>query len=371
MYVQKILLCVSSLLVVFGASRLLAAEQEGITVYGYAAPEAKAPLTPYAFKVRNVGDNDVLIDLLYAGVCHSDIHMVDGDWGPFTAYPFVPGHEMIGKISAVGGNVEKFKVGDIAGVGGLADSCGECEYCLADQEQYCVKGATFIHGGYAAKIVVDEKYALTIPEGVPLERAAPLLCAGITAYSPLKALKVKEGDEIAVAGLGGVGHMALQYAVSMGAKVTVFEATNAKAETAKKLGAVDYVNTHENPEALKRFQGRFTAVISTIPVGYNIQPYVNALKSLGTLVILGMPPADQSGATFDLNTLSLRGRTIMGSAIGGRKETREMLNYSAARKIYPEVEVIPAEKVNAAFQRVKEGDVQFRFVLDLSTIEQP
>lgn len=371
MYIKKLFLCVFSLLVVLAASRVLAAEEEGITVYGYAAPEAKAPLTPYTFKVRNVGDDDVLLDLLYAGVCHSDIHTVDGDWGPFTTYPFVPGHEMVGKVSAVGKNVKKFKVGDIAGVGGLFDSCGECEYDLAGQEQYCAQGATFTHGGYATKIVIDEKYALTIPEGMPLERVAPLMCAGITAYSPLKKLNVQEGDEIAVAGLGGVGHMALQYAVSMGAKVTVFEVTDAKAETAKKLGAVDYVNTRENPEALERFQGRFKGIISTIPVRYDIQPYVNALKSLGALVILGMPPADQSGATFDLNTLSLRGRTIMGSAIGGMKETQEMLAYSSERKIYPEVEVIPAENINKAFQRVKDGDVQFRFIIDLSTIEQP
>jgi uncharacterized zinc-type alcohol dehydrogenase-like protein len=361
------LLCVAF---VFTALPLFAAEgQNRLKTLGYAAMRAKGPLVPYEFELREVNDDEILLDILYAGLCHSDIHIVDEDWGSFTGFPFVPGHEIAGKVAAVGKNVTKFKVGDIAGVGALLDSCGECEFSIGGQEQYCEKGALTTTGGYAKNIVVKERYALTIPKSIPLEKVAPLLCAGITSYSPIFKLDIKKGDKVAVAGLGGVGHMALQYAVSMGADVTVFEVTDAKAESAKKLGAVEYVNTRKNPKALDDHQNKFKAILSTIPVKYELQPFINALRSTGTFVIIGMPATDQSGATFDLNTVSLNGRMIMGTCVGGIKETQEMLDYSAEHKIYPEIEVIQANEINEAFEKIKNGDVQFRYVVDVSTMK--
>lgn len=326
-------------------------------------------MSPYEFSLRAVGDHDVLIDVLYAGVCHSDIHAINEDWGPMGEFPMVPGHEVVGRVAATGKNASRFKVGDLVGVGGVLDSCGECKFCRANLEQFCLKGPTFTDSGYADKIVANERFVLSIPDGMPVEQAAPLMCAGITAYSPLKKLNIQKDDKVAVAGLGGVGHMALKFAASMGAEVTVFEITDAKADIAKKLGATHYVNTRANPKALEQLQGQFHAIVSTIPVRYDIQPYIDALESAGTLVILGMPATAQSAATFDLNTLSGGARSIMGSQVGGIRETQEMLDYAAKQKIYPEVEIITADRINEAFQRVLDGDVQFRFVIDMSTAQ--
>lgn len=365
---KKYVLIMACLALALCVSPACATEGNGITARGYAAMQAGGPLMPYEFQLRAVGEHDVLVDVLYSGICHSDIHLIDDAFG-MTEYPYVTGHEIVGKVSAAGKRVTRYKVGDVVGIGSMLDSCGECEFCLADLEQFCTKGAVWTGGGYATRIVVNERFALAIPDGMPLERIAPQMCAGITVYSPLKKLNIKKRDKIAVAGLGGLGHMALQYAVSMGAEVTVFEITDAKAEAARKLGAADYVNTRKDSEALGHYRNRFKGIINTIPVRYDLQPYIDALRDTGTLVIVGMPPSDQSAMTFDVNTLPMGGKIIMGSSIGGIRETQEMLDYAAEHKIYPLVEVISADRVNEAFKRVKAGEVNFRFVIDVSSIK--
>ena len=354
----------------FCCAAVSAAEKTAFTAVGYAATRPGGPLIPYRFTLPELGGHDMLVEIAYAGVCHSDIHLVNGEHGPIVEYPYVPGHEIVGRVSAVGKNVTKFKINDTVGIGSMLGSCGECEYCRAGQEQYCIRGADWTGGGYATHITVNEKFAAAIPREMPAIIAAPLMCAGITTYSPLKRLKVKKGDSVAVAGLGGLGHLALQYAVSMGAEVTVFEITDAKAAAAKRLGAADYVNTRDNPALLERYRNKFKAVISTIPVKHDIQPYIDALKETGTLVILGMPPLGENIMAFDSHVLTSGGKCIMGSSIGGMRETEEMLRYSATHGICPEVEVISANQINSAFKRVKAGDVQFRFVIAVSSMRQ-
>lgn len=337
--------------------------------YGYAAKEAYAPMGLYRFPLPAVGEKDILVDILYAGICHSDIHLVKDEHGPMVEYPYVPGHEIVGCVKAIGSGESKFKVGDVVAIGSMIGSCGQCTYCEAGLEQHCIRGAKWTGGGYATAMVLNEKWAVAVPEDMPVERAAPLMCAGITVYSPLKRLNIRKGDTVAVAGMGGLGHLAVKYAVATGAEVTVFEVTDAKAVLAKKMGAVDYVNTMKNPRALERHRNKFTGIISTIPAKFDVQPYIDALKDRGTLVLLGMPPLGQNILTFDCHSLISGGKKLLGSSIGGMKETEEMLAYSAVHRIYPDVEVITAEKINEAFDRVRRGDVLFRFVIDTQSIK--
>lgn len=352
--------------------------KEGCThTKAYAAMEAKGKLVPYEFEYREVGDNEILIDILYSGICHSDIHEVNSDWGP-TQYPCVPGHEILGRVAKTGKSVKKFKVGDIAGVGCMVNSCGECFYCKSGEEQYCngnggavftynsKEGDSYTKGGYATHIVLKESFALKVPENAPLDKIAPLFCAGITTFSPLRYNNVKKGDKVAVAGFGGLGHMAVQYALSMGAEVTVFDITDDKRQAALDMGAVKYVNTTK-PGEMDGFYSTFNLLISTIPFAFKVEPYMNMLKVDGTMVLVGVPARDQ---TPSVHTSALWGRRkIYYSLIGGIRETQEMLDYSIKNNIYPKVKIIPMQEVNEAYKNVLDGKVQFRYVIDMSSMK--
>lgn len=320
------------------------------------------------FSRRPVGDNDILINIMYSAICHSDIHTARGDWGS-AIYPLVPGHEIVGKVAEVGKNVKNFKVGETAGVGCMVDSCGVCEYCKKDLEQFCSKGAVFTYdsrdysgkptyGGYSNNIVVKSSFAFKIPDSIPIERAAPLLCAGITTYSALKKGEIKAGDKVAVAGFGGLGHMALQYAISMGADVTVFDITESKRQIALEMGAKKYVNTKSAKESTGMHRN-FDLIISTISDNFNLDFYLNMLTIDGKMVIVGIP---STPLRFSLFSLINGRRSVIGSLIGGLKETQETIDYSAKNKIYPKVEIISADEINDAYAKVINGDVLFRLL---------
>ncbi len=362
---MKKLFLIAFLIVFANFSSALAAE----TAWGLAASAVHEPLKPYKFDLKELDEKDIQIEILYAGVCHSDIHLVNDEHGAIVEYPYVPGHEIVGRVSKIGKNEKRFKVGDIVGVGSILNSCGVCEFCKNNLEQYCIEGAEWTGGGYATKIIVNEKFAVPIPKNIPVESVAPLMCAGITVYSPLKQLGIKKGDKVAVAGMGGLGHLAVQYAKAMGADVTVFEVTDEKISDAQKFGAVDYLNTKKNPQAFENYQNKFDAIICTIPLKFELQPYIDTLKSLGTIVILGMPPLGENIFNFDSHILTSGGKRIIGSSIGGMAETEEMVNFSAKHKIFPAVEIISADKINEAFQKVKFGEVKFRYVIDAKTIK--
>lgn len=358
--------------------------QEGrIASKGLAVDSPKGMFHTYEFTRHSVGDDDVLIEILYSGICHSDLHQAHGDWMP-GSYPMVPGHEIAGRVTAVGKNVRKFKVGDLAGVGCMVNSCGECEHCKDGEEMFCDERKTvytynsrdvfhdgeITMGGYSNNIVVDEHFVVKIPEGADLKRIAPLLCAGITTYSPIMFSRVGKGDKVGVAGFGGLGHLAVQYAVSLGAEVTVFDITEEKRGDALRLGAVRYVNVN-NPEELKGLNSTQDFIISTIPARYEPLMYVSMLKKSGELAIVGLP-ANSECPSISIGVLPyLANRKIYGSLIGGMKETQEMLDYSVAHNIYPEVEVIPAEgaAIDEAYRKVAAGEVKFRYVIDMSTLK--
>lgn len=346
---------------------------------GMASMNENAQFVPYEFERHPVGDNDILIDIMYSGICHSDIHTVKGHWGP-AKYPIVPGHEIAGRVVQVGKNVTKFKVGDLAGVGCMVNSCGKCEHCLKGEEQYCDNAQTVytynstdvFHnnentmGGYANNIVVSENFGIKIPEGAPLDKIAPLLCAGITTYSPLKFTNVKKGDKVAIAGFGGLGHVAVQYAKSFGADVTVFDITENKREAAMKMGATKYVNVND-PEQLKGLNNSFNVILSTIPYKYDMEMYIPMLKVDGQLVQISMPPAGEFPV---VNTQLLGGRRkIYNTLIGGIPETQEMINYSVENGIYPLIEVITPEEITEAYNKVEKGEVQFRYVIDMKSLK--
>lgn len=346
---------------------------------GMASMNENAQFVPYEFERHPVGDNDILIDIMYSGICHSDIHTVKGHWGP-AKYPIVPGHEIAGRVVQVGKNVTKFKVGDLAGVGCMVNSCGKCEHCLKGEEQYCDNAQTVytynstdvFHnnentmGGYANNIVVSENFGIKIPEGAPLDKIAPLLCAGITTYSPLKFTNVKKGDKVAIAGFGGLGHVAVQYAKSFGADVTVFDITENKREAAMKMGATKYVNVND-PEQLKGLNNSFNVILSTIPYKYDMEMYIPMLKVDGQLVQISMPPAGEFPV---VNTQLLGGRRkIYNTLIGGIPETQEMINYSVENEIYPLIEVITPEEITEAYNKVEKGEVQFRYVIDMKSLK--
>jgi len=345
-----------------------------LTVNAYAATSATAPLTPTTIERRDVGPHDVLIDIKYAGICHSDIHTARGEWGP-VAYPLVTGHEIAGIVAQIGSDVTKHKVGDRVGVGCMVDSCGECRYCLAGEEQFCVKGnigtyavvgkdGQVTQGGYSTHVVVTEGFVLRIPDGLELDVAAPLLCAGITTYSPLNRWGAGPGRKVAVVGLGGLGHMGVQIAHAMGAEVTVLSQSLKKQEDGLRLGADHYYATSD-PETFEKLAGSFDLVLNTVSARIDVDAYLSLLAVDGALVNVGAPPEPLS-----LNVFSLIGgrRSYAGSLIGGIRETQEMLDFCAEHHVGAEIEVIRADQINEAYERVLASDVRYRFVIDTSTL---
>jgi uncharacterized zinc-type alcohol dehydrogenase-like protein len=337
-----------------------------IAAKAYAAQNATSPLAPFSLERRKPGAHDVLIDILYCGVCHSDIHQVRNEWGG-AKYPMVPGHEIVGRVTEIGSAVTKFKVGDLAGIGCLVDSCRTCSSCAEDQEQYCENGSvgtynsfekdkkTLTFGGYSDKIVTDENFVLKVSDKLSLERVAPLLCAGITTYSPLRQWKVGKGHRVAVLGLGGLGHMAVKFTAAMGAEVTVLSTSPSKEKDATALGAHKFVVT----------KNEFDFIIDTVSADHDINLYLTLLRLDGTMIMLGIPPDDPKIRVFNL--IGKR-RRLAGSLIGGIKETQEMLDYCAEHNIMSDVEVIPISEINNAYERMIKGDVHYRFVIDLKTL---
>ncbi len=346
-----------------------------IVVQGYAAFGAGRAFEPFKFERRDPGPHDVQIDILYCGICHSDIHQARNEWGG-SVFPMVPGHEIVGRVHRVGNKVKRFKPGDIAGVGCFVDSCRKCPACKKGLEQFCSVHTAFTYnatemdqktptyGGYSSKIVVDEKYTLKISPQLPLERVAPLLCAGITTYSPLKHWNVRKGQRVGVVGLGGLGHMGVKLAVSMGADVTVFSTSPAKEKDATRLGAKHFALSTD-ASALSSLKGRFDFILDTVSAPHPITTFLELLRPDGTLVLVGASPKPLEVHTF---ALIMGRKTLAGSLIGGIKETQEMLDYCAKKKVLSDVEVIPVTKINEAYERVLKGDVRYRFVIDLKTL---
>lgn len=344
------------------------------TVNAYAAPSAAEPLVPITIERRDVGASDVLIAIRYAGICHSDIHTVRGEWGAIT-YPQVVGHEIVGEVVEVGVDVTKHAVGDRVGVGCMVNSCRECENCLAGMENYCLKGntgtyaavdrdGTITQGGYSTHIVVDEDFVLRLPESIPYEAAAPLLCAGITTYSPLAHWKVGPGSRVAVVGMGGLGHMAVKIAAALGADVTVLSQTTAKEADSLAFGAQRHLAT-KDPAVLKELRNSFDLIINTVSAPLNLDAYLRLLRLDGTMVNVGAPPE-----ALPLHVFTLFGnrRSFAGSSIGSIAETQEMLDFCAEHGIAPETELIAAEQINEAYERVLASDVRYRFVIDTATL---
>lgn len=345
------------------------------TAKAYATPSATAPLAPTTIERRAVGPKDVEIELLYCGICHSDIHMAKGEWGNST-YPMVPGHEMVGRVTKVGDQVKAFRAGDLAGVGCLVDSCRACGPCGHHQEQFCEKGAAFsynstemdratrTYGGYSSSVVVDEAFTLRIPGNLDLAAAAPLLCAGITTYSPLRHWKVGNGTKVGIVGLGGLGHMAVKIAAAMGAEVTMLSTTKAKEADAKKLGAHGFGLTSD-PATFQALKGRFDFILDTVSAPHDYNAYLGLLALDGAMVVVGVPPAPTAVAAMAL----IGGRkTLAGSLIGGIQETQEMLDFCGQHGITSDIELIPASQINAAYERTLKSDVRYRFVVDLKTL---
>lgn len=346
------------------------------TARAYAAQSAKAPLAPFSVERRDPGPHDVLIDIAYCGVCHSDIHQARDEWGG-AIFPMVPGHEIVGRVARTGSAVTRFKVGDVVGVGCFVDSCRECAQCREGEEQYCEKGmvGTYnsrerdgspTYGGYSTHITVDENYVLRVPESIPLERAAPLLCAGITTYSPLRYYGVKAGDKLAVVGLGGLGHMAVKLAKAMGVEVTVLSTSPSKRENALALGASHFAATSEE-ETFKRLAGQFDFILDTVSAPHDYNAYLRLLKVGGTMILVGAPEAPSPVAAFSLISRRLK---LGGSLIGGIRETQEMLDFCAQHGVAADVEVIPVQKINEAYERMLKGDVRYRFVIDIASLRE-
>ena len=345
------------------------------TAKAYAAPSATEPLVATTIERRDVGPKDVQIAIRYAGICHSDIHTVRGEWGK-VPYPLTVGHEIVGEVTAVGDDVSKFEVGQRVGVGCMVNSCRECENCLAGEEQYCLQGeigtygskdrdGTVTQGGYSESIVVDEDFVLRVPESIPYEAAAPLLCAGITTYSPLHHWNVGPGKKVAVVGLGGLGHMAVKIAHAMGAEVTVLSQSLKKQEDGLRLGADHYFATSEQ-ETFAHLKGTFDVILNTVSsASLDFNGLLGLLKLDGTMVNVGAPGEPISLGIFNLFT---NRRRLAGSKIGGIRETQEMLDFCAEHDIAAEVEVISADQINEAYERVLASDVRYRFVIDTATL---
>ena len=345
-----------------------------ITVAAYAAPSAAEPLAPATIERRDVGPTDVRIDIKFAGICHTDIHTVRGEWGPAN-YPLVPGHEIAGIVAEVGSAVTGFAVGDRVGVGCLVDSCGTCEACQRGEEQYCQAGPVLTYnsiggdglptqGGYAQQIVVTQRFVCPIPNGLELDVAAPLLCAGITTYSPLRQWGVGPGTKVAIVGLGGLGHLAVKFAHALGAEVTVLSQTLAKREDGLALGAKHYHATSD-AETFTALAGSFDLILNTVSAPIDLDAYLGLLKVGGVMVGVGAPGEPMS---LYATSLLLQRRTLTGSLIGGLPQTREMLEFAAEHGIGTEIETIGIGQVNEAYERVLASDVRYRFVIDTSTL---
>jgi uncharacterized zinc-type alcohol dehydrogenase-like protein len=341
----------------------------------YAVQSATTPLAPFEIDRREVGDRDVRIDIAFCGICHSDVHQARDEWGG-SLFPMVPGHEIVGRVSKVGPQVTKLKVGELAGVGCMVDSCRECEKCRRDLEQFCERGpaltyngtemdrSTRTYGGYSGHVVVDERFALRIAPGADLAGVAPLLCAGITTYSPLRHWGTKKGDRVAVVGLGGLGHMAVKLAAAMGAEVTLISTSRSKEQDARRLGAHEFAISSDRA-TFNRLAGRFDLILDTVSAPHDLGAYLGTLRVDGTMVLLGVPPEPVRLEAFPL---ILGRRRLAGSPIGGIAETQEMLDFCAQRGIAADVEVIPVAQVNDAYERMLRSDVRYRFSIDLATL---
>jgi alcohol dehydrogenase (NADP+) len=346
------------------------------TVRAYAAHNPTSPLVPFTVERREPGDHDVEIQILYSGICHSDLHQARDDWGG-ALYPMVPGHEIVGRVTRVGSKVSKLKVGDFAGVGCMVDSCRQCAACKESLEQYCEQGATWTYnskereskdltfGGYSEAIVVEERFVVSIPASLDLKAVAPLLCAGITTYSPLRHWKVGPGQKVGVIGLGGLGHMGVKFAKALGAHVVMITTSMGKAADATRLGA-DEVLLSTDPEAMARHAGSFDFLLNTVPVSHDLKPYMGLLKRDASMVLVGVlteiePPLTGVNFIFGRKNLS-------GSAIGGMAETQEMIDFCAQHNIVSDIEMVGIDQVNEAYERLLKNDVKYRFVIDIASL---
>src|SRR5256712_2269290 len=337
----------------------------------YGARAAKAPLAPMTIERRNPGSHDVAIEILYCGICHSDVHKVNDDWGT-THFPVVPGHEIVGRVQSRGASASRFRDGELVGVGCIVDSCRACPECRAGREMFCEEGVTFsfdslerdgknwTYGGYSTNMVVDERYVLQVPKGLDPARAAPLMCAGITTYSPLRQFGCKRGDQVAVVGLGGLGHMAVNFAASMGADVTVLSGSRDKERDAARLCAKGFVATRE-PGALDPLEGTFDLIVDTVSAPHDLNKELTLLRNFGTMVLVGLPPA---ATPLDAAVLIHGNKRLAGSNIGGIPETQEMLDYCGENGGVADVEIIKANQINDAYARMQRGDVRYRVVID-------
>ncbi len=345
------------------------------TIKAWGASAAKAPLAPMTIERRDPKPHDVVIDIAFCGVCHSDIHQARDEWSG-GLFPMVPGHEIVGRVARVGRDVTKYKEGDLVGVGCMVDSCRKCPPCHEGLEQFCEKGSaltyngtemdrtTRTYGGYSTRVVVDEGFVLRIPAGLDPAGAAPLLCAGITTYSPLRQWRCKSGDRVGVIGLGGLGHMAVKLAASMGAKVTVLSTSPSKEGDARRLGASDFAVTRGG-DAFTRLAGKLDLIVDTVAAPHDYNAYLGLLRPHGAMTIVGAPPTEMSLSPF---SLIMGGRRLAGSLIGGVAETQEMLDHCGKHGIVSDVEIIPIQKINEAYERVLKSDVRYRFVIDLASL---
>src|SRR5437660_1633965 len=359
-----------------GADQSARSKVSGKTTNGYGALTAQAPLVPFSFERREPREHDVVIDIQYCGICHSDIHQAREEWGEAT-FPMVPGHEIVGTVKAVGSKVKRFKVGDRAGVGCFVDSCRACPECQRGQEQYCSvltswtyngreqDQLTPTYGGYSERIVVDENYVLRMPENLPADGSAPLLCAGITLYSPLKHWGAGPGKKVAIVGLGGLGHMGVKLAHALGAEVTVLSHSLKKQADGKRLGA-DHFFATSDAETFTKLAGHFDLIINTVSALVDWKQYLDLLGVDGTMVVVGLPDKDIPIAAF---SLTAGRRSLAGSQIGGIRETQEMLDFCAKYKFACDVEVVPIQKVNEAYERLLKSDVRYRFVIDMASLK--
>jgi alcohol dehydrogenase (NADP+) len=345
---------------------------------GYAASSATSPLAPFSFERRTPGAQDVYIDILYCGVCHSDLHTARNEWRG-TVYPVVPGHEIVGRVIAVGRDVTRFKAGDRVGVGCLVDSCGHCASCAQGLEQYCETGYTLTYnspdpffagamtyGGYSSQVVVDQRFVVSVPESLDLAGVAPLLCAGITTYSPLRHWGAGPGRKVGVIGLGGLGHMGLKLAHAMGAHTALFTTSPDKTADARRLGADDVI-VSKNADEMQKHANSFDLILDTVSASHNLDTYVNLLKRDGTLCLLGLP--EHPHPSPDVAGLLMKRRQITGSAIGGLRETQEMLNFCGEHGIVSDIETIRIDDINEAYERMLRSDVKYRFVIDMASLK--
>jgi len=345
-------------------------------IHAYGTEAATAPLHQLSIERREPTAHDVVIEILYCGICHSDLHQVKNDFGG-TMYPIVPGHEIVGRVTAVGDHVTKFKVGDLAGVGCIVDSCGHCAYCQEGEEQFCQNDVTFsfnspdkvsgghTFGGYSESIVTNEEYVLHMPESLDLAGAAPLLCAGITVYSPFKHWKVGPGSKVGIVGIGGLGHVAIRIAKALGAHVAVFTTSASKADDAQRLGA-DEAIVSTDPAQLAAHAGSLNMILDTVSAKHDINAYLSLLKVDGSAVLVGLPPEPLTVGAF---SVVMGRKSLSGSNIGGIRETQEMLDFCAEHNITADIELINMQDINEAYERLEKGDVKYRFVIDMASLK--